>query len=253
MTAVMPVMIITGGAQGIGKGIAIHFLDRGWRATAADIDGEAGEELMTEQAHRGDRLIFVETDVGDDAAASRCVRRTLDRFGRIDALINNAGIPNQHYGSLNTSLERWDRLIRTNLTGPFIMCRHAAPHMKLGGSIVNIASTRALQSEPESEAYAASKGGLVALTHAMAITLGPRIRVNCISPGWISVSEWKKSQNRSSPNLGKDAHAMHPAGRVGTPEDVAAMVDYLVSDAAGFVTGQNFVIDGGMTKKMVYK
>lgn len=248
-----PVMIVTGGAQGIGKGITLHFLDKGWRVTAADIDAEAGAELLVEQKNRGKRLMFVATDVGDDAAAGRCIKETLDRFGRIDVLVNNAGIPDQHYGSLNTPLARWDRLIRTNLTGPYIMCRHAAQHIGPGGSIINIASTRAFQSEPGSEAYAASKGGLVALTHALAISLGSRIRVNCISPGWVPVGEWKKKKNRYTPELGKNADSMHPAGRVGTPEDVAAMIDYLVSDAAGFVTGQNFVLDGGMTKKMVYK
>ena len=106
---------------------------------------------------------------------------------------------------------------------------------------MNIASTRALQSEPDTEAYAASKGGLVALTHALALSLGPEVRVNCISPGWIA----------HQPVRRKD-HAQHPAGRVGQPQDVAELVAYLLSDAAGFVTGQNFVIDGGMTKKMIY-
>ena len=117
----------------------------------------------------------------------------------------------------------------------------AAPAQAARGAIVNIASTRALQSEPDTEAYAASKGGLVALTHALAMSLGPAVRVNCISPGWIAHQPVRK----------KD-HAQHPVGRVGRAEDVAEMVAYLLSDAAGFVTGQNFVIDGGMTKKMIY-
>jgi NAD(P)-dependent dehydrogenase (short-subunit alcohol dehydrogenase family) len=107
---------------------------------------------------------------------------------------------------------------------------------------VNIASTRALQSEPDTEAYAASKGGLVALTHALAMSLGPRVRVNCVSPGWIAHTSVRR----------KD-HAQHPVGRVGNDQDVAELVAYLISDAAGFVTGQNFVIDGGMTKKMIYQ
>jgi NAD(P)-dependent dehydrogenase (short-subunit alcohol dehydrogenase family) len=106
---------------------------------------------------------------------------------------------------------------------------------------VNIASTRALQSEPDTEAYAASKGGLVALTHALAMSLGPEVRVNCVSPGWIAHEP-----------VGKKDHAQHPAGRVGRPEDIAELVDYLLSDAAGFVTAQNFVVDGGMTRKMIY-
>jgi len=121
------------------------------------------------------------------------------------------------------------------------------------GAIVNIASTRAIQSEPNTEAYSASKGGILALTHSLAMSLGPDIRVNCISPGWIDVSEWKKSQQAKKPHLTKMDHAQHPAGRVGKPEDIAALVAFLISDEAGFITGQNFVVDGGMTKKMIYE
>jgi NAD(P)-dependent dehydrogenase (short-subunit alcohol dehydrogenase family) len=122
------------------------------------------------------------------------------------------------------------------------MAKHCAPHLRRArGAIVNIASTRALQSEPNTEAYSASKGGLIALTHALAMSLGPRVRVNCVSPGWIA----------HQPVRRKD-HAQHPVGRVGHDEDVAGMVAYLLSDTAGFVTAQNFVVDGGMTRKMIY-
>jgi NAD(P)-dependent dehydrogenase (short-subunit alcohol dehydrogenase family) len=120
------------------------------------------------------------------------------------------------------------------------------------GSIVNIASTRALQSEANTEAYSASKGGVVALTHALAVSLGPDIRVNCISPGWIAVDDWKKSARRKQPVLRPEDHAQHPVGRVGHPEDIAALAAYLISSKASFITGQNFVVDGGMTKKMIY-
>jgi NAD(P)-dependent dehydrogenase (short-subunit alcohol dehydrogenase family) len=141
-----------------------------------------------------------------------------------------------------------------NLTGAFLMAKHAAPHLRqVRGAIVNVASTRALQSEANTEAYSASKGGLVALTHALAVSLGPDVRINCVSPGWIDVSGWQKVANRKPATLSDADHAQHPAGRVGTPEDIAEMVAYLLSDAAGFVTGQNFVVDGGMTKKMIYE
>jgi NAD(P)-dependent dehydrogenase (short-subunit alcohol dehydrogenase family) len=112
---------------------------------------------------------------------------------------------------------------------------------KASGAIVNIASTRALQSEPDTEAYAAAKGGVVALTHALAMSLGPRVRVNCVSPGWIA-----------SAGLSRKEHAQHPAGRAGRPEDIGEITAFLISDAAGFITGQNFVVDGGMTRKMIY-
>jgi len=164
-------------------------------------------------------------------------------FGRLDALVNNAGLTGPDDGPIEKlALRDWNRRIGTNLTGAFLMAKHTVPHLRRArGAIVNIASTRALQSEPDTEAYSASKGGLVALTHALANSLGPEIRVNCVSPGWIA----------HQPVRRKD-HAQHPAGRVGRDQDVAELVAYLLSDAAGFVTGQNFVIDGGMTRKMIY-
>jgi NAD(P)-dependent dehydrogenase (short-subunit alcohol dehydrogenase family) len=139
-------------------------------------------------------------------------------------------------------LQAWNRRIAVNLTGVFLMTKHCTPHLRRAkGSIVNIGSTRALQSEPNTEAYTASKGGVVALTHALAMSLGPQVRVNCISPGWIAKRKLRK----------KD-HAQHPVGRAGRPEDIGEMVAFLISDAAGFITGQNFVVDGGMTRKMIY-
>jgi NAD(P)-dependent dehydrogenase (short-subunit alcohol dehydrogenase family) len=165
------------------------------------------------------------------------------RFGRLDALVNNAGIASPGNGPVEKlALAEWNRRIGVNLTGAFLMTKHAAPHLRRArGAIVNIASTRALQSEPDTEAYAASKGGLVSLTHALAMSLGPQVRVNCVSPGWIAHTPVKK----------KD-HAQHPVGRVGRDQDVAELVAFLLSDAAGFATGQNYVLDGGMTKKMIY-
>jgi NAD(P)-dependent dehydrogenase (short-subunit alcohol dehydrogenase family) len=126
----------------------------------------------------------------------------------------------------------------------FLMAKHAAAHLRrTRGAMVNIASTRALQSEPDTEAYAASKGGIVALTHALALSLGPEVRVNCVSPGWIDTGTAK---------LSRGDHLQHPVGRVGRPADVAALAAFLLSNAAGFATGQNYVLDGGMTRKMIY-
>ncbi len=178
----------------------------------------------------------------------------MKRFGRIDGLVNNAGIANPHQGKLaELSLATWNRYLGTNLTGAFLCSKHAMPVLeKNHGAIVNIASTRALQSEPDTEAYAASKGGLMALTHAMAISAGPAVRVNAILPGWIATDGWRKPASRRKAKLSKRDHSQHPAGRVGAPEDIGALAVYLLSDQAGFVTGQQFTVDGGMTVKMQY-
>jgi len=225
---------VTGGARGIGRAIALALAGRGYRVAIADLDAAAARKLP---------LQFLRCDVASEPSVRACVRAAVKRFGRLDALVNNAGIASPHAAPVDKlPLAEWKRLIGVNLTGAFLMAKHAAPHLRAAhGAIVNIASTRALQSEPDTEAYAASKGGLVALSHALAMSLGPRVRVNCVSPGWIAHAKVRK----------KD-HAQHPVGRVGRDEDVAGLVAYLLSDAAGFVTGQNFVIDGGMTRKMIY-
>lgn len=247
------VAIVTGAGQGIGKGIAKYLLEAGMTVVIADIDTEAGTEAAEELTVFGE-LLFQPTDVADEASVQRLVQTTVDRYGGIDALINNAGLADPDNGPIEQlSLADWNRRLGTNLTGAFLCCKHAVPHLRRSrGAIVNIASTRALQSEPNSEAYAASKGGLLALTHALAVSLGPAIRVNCISPGWIVVSDWQKSSRRAAPDLRPEDHAQHPVGRAGRPEDIAAMVAYLLGPQAGFLTGQNIVIDGGMTRKMLY-
>ncbi len=248
------VALVTGGAQGIGKGIALRLITAGFAVAICDVDAEAGEETVAELGSSGS-AVFLRCDVGNEQEVRASVAAAVDRFGRLDALANNAGIANPP----RTPIERldvsdWDRILRTNLTGAFLVTKHAAPHLRAArGAIVNIASTRALQSEPHTEAYSASKGGLVALTHALAVSLGPEIRVNCVSPGWIDTRPWKKGSRRSAEPLPPEDHAQHPAGRVGTPEDVAELVPYLISDRAGFITGQNFVADGGMTRKMIYR
>ena len=253
MSAERKIAIVTGGAQGIGRGVAAKLLAVGYGVVVADSDAEAGRETVVELAPGG-RLWFVETDVADETSVAACVAAAIRHGGRLDAVVNNAGIaraPRVPVESL--TLESWNRQLGVNLTGAFLMVKHTAPHLRATrGAIVNIASTRALQSEANTEAYSASKGGLVALTHALAVSLGPDVRVNCVSPGWIDVSGWQKSARRKQADLSAADHAQHPAGRVGTPEDVAEMVAFLLGDTTGFVTGQNFVVDGGMTKKMIY-
>jgi NAD(P)-dependent dehydrogenase (short-subunit alcohol dehydrogenase family) len=222
--------LVTGGARGIGRGTALLLAERGWRVAVADLERE-GE------------LPFVRCDVSREPSVRRCVAEVVRRFGRLDALVNNAGIADPAGGPVERlALKDWNRKLAVNLTGVFLMAKHCVPHLRRSaGAIVNIASTRALQSEPDTEAYAATKGGVVALTHALAMSLGPRVRVNSISPGWIA-----------NARLSRRDHAQHPVGRAGRPEDIGELIAFLISDRSGFITGQNFVVDGGMTRKMIY-
>lgn len=242
--------VVTGGGQGIGRAIAAALLKAGAKVWLAECDAEAGSESCGELAALGP-VEFVQTDVADPVAVTALQARVA-AAGGLDLLVNNAAV------MVRTPLEEltpqeWQRVLAVNLGGPFLCSRAFAPLLRARrGSIINIASTRALMSEPDTESYAASKGGLVALTHALALSLGPAVRVNCISPGWIDVTALAKRSRRQPVRLSALDHAQHPAGRVGRPEDVAGMVLYLASDAAGFITGQNFVVDGGMTKKMIY-
>ncbi len=243
--------LVTGGGQGIGKAVALKLLDSGMRVAIAEADAEAGRETEAEFKAKGE-ILFIETDVTREADVKRAIELTEARLGGLDALVNNAGI-NIVKPLAELTLDEWHRVIDTNLTSILLFAKHAAPALKAReGAIVNIASTRALMSEPNTESYAASKGGIVALTHALAASLGPDIRVNCISPGWIDVSAWKKSSQRKPATLRKEDHAQHLAGRVGRPEDIGAMAAYLIGPDSGFITGANFVVDGGMTRKMIY-
>ena len=247
------VVLITGGAQGIGRGIAQAVLAAGGSVMIGDLDKVAGRACLDEW-QAGKRATFRALDVSSEASVRRWVDAARTRFEHIHGLVNNAGIADPHQGPIHElSLEKWNRYLGTNLTGAFLCSKHALPALAAAsGAIVNIASTRALQSEPHTEAYAASKGGLVALTHAMAVSAGPAVRVNAILPGWIATDAWQKPQSRRLPKHSRIDNAQHPVGRVGTPEDIGALAVYLLSKASGFVTGQHFVVDGGMTVKMQY-
>jgi NAD(P)-dependent dehydrogenase (short-subunit alcohol dehydrogenase family) len=247
------IVLVTGGAQGIGRGIAQAVLGAGGSVAIADLDRDAGVACLHEW-QVGERAMFVRLDVSKESAVATAMRRIVSRFGRLDGLVNNAGIADPHSGPLDElSLRDWRRWQDSHVTGTFLCSRAALPALReANGTIVNIASTRALQSEPHTEAYAAAKGAIVAFTHALAISEGPVVRVNCISPGWIATDDWRKPAARRTPKLSREDHAQHPAGRVGTPPDIGALVVYLLGAEAGFITGQNFVVDGGMTRWMRY-
>jgi NAD(P)-dependent dehydrogenase (short-subunit alcohol dehydrogenase family) len=244
-----PIVIITGGAQGIGRVCAETLLGAGWQPVIFDLDEEAGQEAV--EALPG--LAFSPCDVSDEQRVQEAISATASRGGGIKGLINNAAIGiNKPLEEL--TLEEWGRVIGTNLTGAFLCAKYCAPYLRsAGGAIVNICSTRAYMSEPHTEAYSASKGGLLALTHALAISLGPAVRANSISPGWIDVTGHQKASRRQHLVWPPEEHAQHPAGRIGRPEDIAELAAYLLSDRAGFITGQDFLVDGGMTRKMIYR
>lgn len=247
-------VFITGAAQGIGLGISRYLLQLGVRVVMADQDAEAGGEAVEALQKLGE-VRFVHTDVSEESSVSAALHFAHATFGGLDGLVNNAAIADPDNGPLEElSLQDWNRRLAVNLSGCFLCAKHAIPMLRESrGAMVNIASTRALQSEPDTEAYAAAKGGVVALTHALAISLGPEVRVNCISPGWISTSDWQKRARRSEPELRSRDHRQHPVGRVGEPRDVAGLTAFLLSAEAEFISGQNFVVDGGMSRKMIYE
>ncbi|MBA3391277.1 MAG: glucose 1-dehydrogenase [Deltaproteobacteria bacterium] len=245
------VFLVTGGGRGIGRAIAKRLIDDGARVCVVDADRHAGLDAVREY---GERASFVRADISSERDVRRAIA-TCARWGkRLDGVVNNAAIADPDVGPIESlSLVRWRKFLDVNLTGTFLVAKHAVVHLRRArGSIINLGSTRALQSERDTEPYAACKGAVVALTHALAISLGPRIRVNCISPGWIATDELAPRDQRHRPRLRREDHAQHPVGRVGRPDDIANLCGWLLSDEAEFITGQNFVADGGMTRKMIY-
>ena len=235
------VALITGAAHGIGRATARHLLDDGWLVGAVDVARPDLERAFGKLARR---VLMIEGDIGDETTAKRAVTETIERFGQLDGVVSNAGIMIRK-PIRQLTIADWRRVLDVNLTAAFLLAKAAERALtQTKGAFVSIASTRAAMSEPNTVAYSASKGGLVALTHALAISLAP-VRVNCVSPGWIATKDYDKLRRKD--------HAQHPVGRVGRPEDISEIVAWLLDgDRSGFVTGANFTVDGGMTRKMIY-
>jgi NAD(P)-dependent dehydrogenase (short-subunit alcohol dehydrogenase family) len=250
----MKVVTVTGGGQGIGRAVAFRFAQSGYAVSIADADEEAGEEALRKVKELGAQAIFVRADISRQEEVRDWMELTCRDLGCPDVLVNNAGI-GRNAPFLELAAEDFDRVIAVNLRGTFLCSQEAARRMAGRGSgvIINIASTRALMSEPGTEAYTASKGGIVSLTHGMAVSLGPYgILVNCISPGWIETRDWQYSARAQEPVHSERDRLQHPVGRVGKPGDIADACLFL-SQSAGFMTGQNLIIDGGMTIRMIYE
>jgi NAD(P)-dependent dehydrogenase (short-subunit alcohol dehydrogenase family) len=245
----MSIALITGVAapSGIGRALAHAFLDAGYYVGA--IDSIEAPDLQEDFRKADGKFSFVLADISDESSITSACRQILSQLNgtQINALINNAGISNP-YTPTSTFSERsqhWRRVIDVNLTGAYLMSEVLSPYFVTGSSIIHISSTRARQSEPNCEAYAASKAGLLGLTHAQAVSLGSRgIRVNCILPGWINTGGYAVSSADES---------WHLSGRVGVPSDVSSLCLFLCDGhKSGFITGQQFVVDGGVSVKMVY-
>ena len=239
--------VVTGGGSGIGRAIAYAYAEEGASVVIADCDEKNGSETEKKINSTGGSSIFIKTDVSHPPDVEKMISETARKLGRIDILVNNAGV-SVRSSVYSLSIEEWDMIINTNLRSVFVCSQKAAEIMKIhrGGKIINIASTRAFMSEPGSEAYAASKGGIVSLTHALAASLAPdKIQVNSISPGWIETGEYE--------SLSEADHLQHFSQRVGRPDDIARACLFLTLPENDFITGTNFVIDGGMTKKMIYE
>lgn len=247
------VVVVTGGARGIGRAVSLAFARRGAKVAVLDVDEPACAAHLARLERAGAQALALCADVASEAQVRRAVQQTVETFGRIDVLINNAGIGGTRPLS-RRPMEEWDRILAVNLRGPYMMVKYCAPYLAAAGpgAVVNIASTRALMSERDTEPYSASKGGLLALTHALAVSLGPGVRVNAVSPGWIDVTGWQGDGEAVPSSHRREDMEQHPVGRVGRPEDVAEACVFLSSPESGFITGANLVVDGGMTIRMVY-
>ncbi len=243
-------VLITGGANGIGREIARSYAALGAIVIVADKDYKGEQFVAQELQPLHDQSCFYHVDLSSSKSCEEMMRWIFGRYDDLDIIINNASVTD--FGNLTEmTVERWDYILGTNLRAPFIICRDFAINRQMKGykdqygRIINIASTRYLMSEEGTEGYTASKGGLVALTHGLAISFsGYRVTVNCISPGWICCEGYE--------DLKYSDHRQHPSGRVGKPMDVVKACLYFTDENNDFLNGENLVLDGGMTRKMIY-
>lgn len=234
------VVIVTGGANGIGKCLVEAFAKRGDVVCFIDKDLEAGNKLL--QQLSGEHLFYA-GDLAKQQHIEGFVKKVIETFNKVDILINNACF--SHKGIISgCTYEQFNEVLQVGVTAPYMFTQLLLPYFQDNASIVNIASTRALQSQANTESYSAAKGGILSLTHALAVSLAGKVRVNAISPGWI--------QTDDSYMLSQEDKEQHLSRRVGTPDDIVRAVLFLTDENNDFINGENIVIDGGMSKLMIY-
>jgi NAD(P)-dependent dehydrogenase (short-subunit alcohol dehydrogenase family) len=250
------VALVTGGSSGMGRATALLFSEEGAKVVIADINAEGGNETVSKIRNTGGEAIFVAGDITKETEAKKIVEIALTNYGKLDILFNNAGIVFVK-DIVETGEEEWDRVLSINLKGMFLMSKYTIPEMIKtgGGSIINMASIYGLVGATKYTAYCASKGGVIALTKAMALELAPyKIRVNCVCPGNISTpmldkeaAIWGKIWGKTPEQVQEEFIRMEPIGRLGVPKEIAYNVLFLASDESSFVTGSAVVVDGGLT------
>lgn len=247
MQLINKVCVITGGANGIGRCLVRETAKQGAKVAFIDTDGRAGRKVLTELNTMGREALFYQGDISDHTTLETFIHEIIQSFGNVDYLINNACLSRRGILS-GCGYDDFNYVLKVGVTAPYILAKLLMNHFSPNAAIVNIASTRAFMSQADTESYSAAKGGILALTHALAVSLAGKVRVNSISPGWIDVN--------ASPT-DTDAHSaadknQHPVKRVGTPMDIVRAVLFLCNEDNGFITGENITIDGGMTKLMIY-
>ncbi|HEY9062944.1 MAG TPA: SDR family oxidoreductase [Pseudobacteroides sp.] len=243
------VCVVTGGANGIGLCISKEFAKSGAKLAVIDKDKAAGEKVLAELRSNGAECLFFPGDIAEKGVLVSFVEEVIKTFNKVDYLINNACMSNNGILS-GCDYDDFNYVLKVGVTAPYMLSKLFCEHFTKDAAIVNISSTRALMSQADTESYTAAKGGISALTHALAVSLAGKVRVNSVSPGWIDVAA-NFDENFDKKHSEKDKN-QHPVKRIGKPLDIARTVMFLCETDSGFITGQNIIVDGGMTKLMVY-
>lgn len=243
------VCVVTGGALGIGRCLVTEFAKAGAKVAFVDMDSGAGEATLASLKDIGAQALFFHGDIAEENVLREFAQRVVSEFGGVDFLINNACLSKR--GILSScSCDDFNYVLKVGITAPYMLAQLFLPYFKCGASIVNISSSRAFMSQADTESYTAAKGGITALTHAIAVSLAGKVRVNSIAPGWIDTGAYH--DNDYVPEYSVGDTAQHPSGRVGEPMDIARAVFFLCDERNSFINGENITVDGGMTKLMIY-